>query len=162
MKGTYRKHRPASTKTKGGNPSYYKPEHSKPSPCVNMKGEVIADANKYTAKNGKMYKRRIMGAHYVRQMSKQVIKKMDDQIVYGTVSILETDGGKQFWVARQEMEEWDAEQCIEVTLLVGESMTVEALNNVAGCWMEVDHVEICDTVKPTKDAAINRLGGVLA
>lgn len=162
MKGKYIKHRPASTKAKGGNPSYFKPDYTVSSPCINMKGEEIESGGKYFAKDGKVKKKRQnTGTHYVRRMAKQVIKLDNDQIVYGTVSLLETSGGKQFWLARQEIEEWDAEQCTVVNVLIGESISVEKLTGAKGCWQQIDQQEICDVVKPDTNSAVNRLAGVL-
>ena len=161
MKGKYIKHRPASTKTKGGNPSYFKPEHQQASPCINMAGEEIDSGNKYFDHNGKVRKKRqTNGTHYVRRMPKQVIRTMNDHIVYGTVSLLETGKGKQFWVARLEEAQWDSEQCITTEVLIGESISVEQMDGVEGCWLEVEHVDICDTVEAKPNGAINRMAGV--
>jgi hypothetical protein len=162
VKGTYRQPKPQNTKAKGGNPSYFKPDYTVSSPCTNMKGEVIESGGKYFAKDGKVRKKRQnTGTHYVRRIAKQVIKLDNDQIIYGTVSLLQTGGGKQFWVARQEVEEWDSEQCVARDVLVGESISVIKLECAEGCWQQIEKQEICDTVKPTKNSALNRLAGVL-
>jgi hypothetical protein len=161
MKGKYIKHRPQSTKAKGGNPSYFKQQNMLSSPCTNMNGEIIESGGKYFAKDGEVRKKRVNnGTHYVYRKAHQVIKRMNEAVVYGTVSLLETGQGKQFWVARESVTEWDSEQCCEVEVLIGESMSVIEMSIAKGCWVEVEKEDIVDTQKPTKNSAINRMAGV--
>lgn len=160
MKGKYIKHRPASTKQKGGNPSYFKPDYTVSSPCISLKdGKEIDSGGKYFDEAGKVRrKRKSKGTHYVRRISNQVIKTLDGDIVYGTVSLLETTKGSQYWIARREETEWDDEQCVDVCSLVGKSFTVDRLNGSTGCWVEIEIEE--PVVASPENVAIKRLGGL--
>ena len=162
MKGTYRQPRPGNTKQKGGNPSFYKPERYLSGECTNMNGDVIESGGKYW-KGGEVkrkYKKRT-DASYVRRLPRQVVKKLNDEVIYATVSLLKTRGGRQFWIAREESTEWDDNQCLDVEVLVGESISVESMDGAKDCWLQIEDEEIVDTKPAPSNGALTRLAGAI-
>ena len=160
MKGRYQQNRPASTKAKGGNPSFFK--NQEPSECVSLITGEVTTKRKFQGKDGKFYTSKNTGAHYTRTLSAQVIKKLDGDIVTAAVKLLEHGDGTTEWVGREVEDQWNRSAGHYVPVPLGSNMCVVGINgSETGAWQEVLYAETDKEADVSEGSPLNRLAGVL-